>query len=347
VDKITIIGTGLIGGSIGYALKENASDRIYVSGYDQDLESGRKAQKLKAVDKAHWKLDDALKDAKMVILAVPVLAIRDMMKTISGMLSPGCIVTDTGSTKVEIMKWAEDYLPEEVSFVGGHPMAGKEISGVVAAEAALFKNARYAVIPGKGATEGAVNSVIGLVDILGAKPYFVDAEEHDSYVAAVSHLPIIMSTALVSATSGSPSWKEMSKLAATGFRDVSRLASGDPVMNLDISVTNRESLLYWIDRVIAELQGFREMVGDTDDEPGLEKLGDTFAKAWESREKWLRRFESGNDDEDEDLSRPELPSFGAQMMDMLVGSRLRERYQDVLSSQQERAEERKGRQRRR
>tara|TARA_Y100000590_G_scaffold122801_2_gene140653 strand:- start:669 stop:1712 length:1044 start_codon:yes stop_codon:yes gene_type:complete len=347
VDKITIIGLGLIGGSIGFALKANASDRIYVSGYDKDFDEGRKAEKLKAVDKAHWKLDDALKDAKMVILAVPVLAIRDMMKTISEMLSPGCIVTDTGSTKLEIMKWAQDYLPEEVSFVGGHPMAGKEISGVSAADASLFKNARYAVIPGKGATEGAVNSVIGLVDLLGAKPYFVDAEEHDSYVAAVSHLPIIMSTALVSATSGSPSWREMSKLAATGFRDVSRLASGDPVMNLDISVTNQESLLYWIDRVIEELQEFRQMVGNTGDEKGLEKLGDTFAKAWESREKWLRRFESGDDDEDEDLSRPELPSFGAQMMDMLVGSRLRERYQDVLSSQQERAEERKGRHRRR
>ncbi len=347
MDKITIIGLGLIGGSIGFALKANASDRIYVSGYDKDFDEGRKAEKLKAVDKAHWKLDDALKDAKMVILAVPVLAIRDMMKTISEMLSPGCIVTDTGSTKLEIMKWAQDYLPEEVSFVGGHPMAGKEISGVSAADASLFKNARYAVIPGKGATEGAVNSVIGLVDLLGAKPYFVDAEEHDSYVAAVSHLPIIMSTALVSATSGSPSWREMSKLAATGFRDVSRLASGDPVMNLDISVTNQESLLYWIDRVIEELQEFRQMVGNTGDEKGLEKLGDTFAKAWESREKWLRRFESGDDDEDEDLSRPELPSFGAQMMDMLVGSRLRERYQDVLSSQQERAEERKGRHRRR
>ena len=347
MDKITIIGLGLIGGSIGFALKANAADRIYVSGYDKDFDEGRKAEKLKAVDKAHWKLDDALKDAKMVILAVPVLAIRDMMKTISEMLSPGCIVTDTGSTKLEIMKWAQDYLPEEVSFVGGHPMAGKEISGVSAADASLFKNARYAVIPGKGATEGAVNSVIGLVDLLGAKPYFVDAEEHDSYVAAVSHLPIIMSTALVSATSGSPSWREMSKLAATGFRDVSRLASGDPVMNLDISVTNQESLLYWIDRVIEELQEFRQMVGNTGDEKGLEKLGDTFAKAWESREKWLRRFESGDDDEDEDLSRPELPSFGAQMMDMLVGSRLRERYQDVLSSQQERAEERKGRHRRR
>ena len=192
MDKITIIGLGLIGGSIGFALKANASDRIYVSGYDKDFDEGRKAEKLKAVDKAHWKLDDALKDAKMVILAVPVLAIRDMMKTISEMLSPGCIVTDTGSTKLEIMKWAQDYLPEEVSFVGGHPMAGKEISGVSAADASLFKNARYAVIPGKGATEGAVNSVIGLVDLLGAKPYFVDAEEHDSYVAAVSHLPIIM-----------------------------------------------------------------------------------------------------------------------------------------------------------
>ena len=261
MDKITIIGLGLIGGSIGLGLKQRAPDKVEISGYDKDLQTGRKAEKLKAVDKSHWKLEDALKDAKMVIIATPALAIREMLELISEMAPPGCVVTDTGSTKTEIMNWAEEYLPREISFVGGHPMAGKEVSGIDAADANLFQNARYAVIPGRRAKTEAVRSVLGMVELLEARPYFLDAVEHDSYVAAVSHLPIIISSALVSVTSKSPSWREMSKMAATGYRDISRLASGDPVMNLDISVTNRDNLLHWVEQAIQELRHYHDMIG--------------------------------------------------------------------------------------
>ena len=337
MDKITIIGLGLIGGSIGLGLKQKASDKVEVSGYDKELEAGRKAEKLKAVDKSHWKLEDAVKDAKMVIIATPVLAIREMLELISDMVPPGCVVTDTGSTKSEIMNWAEEYLPREVSFVGGHPMAGKEFSGIDAADANLFQNARYAVIPSRRAREEAVRAVLGMVDLLEAKPYFLDAVEHDSYVAAVSHLPIIVSSALVSVTTKSPSWREMSKMAATGYRDVSRLASGDPVMNLDISVTNRDNLLHWVEQAIQELRHFHDMIGKTSDEDGLEALGDTFSKVWQNREKWLIRYESGEEQDDELVpSGPEIPTFGSQMIDMVVGSKLRERYQEIISMQQRR-----------
>ena len=337
MDKITIIGLGLIGGSIGLGLKQKASDKVEISGYDKDLETGRKAEKLKAVDKSHWKLEDAVKDAKMVIIATPVLAIREMLELISDMAPPGCVVTDTGSTKTEIMAWAEEYLPREVSFVGGHPMAGKEVSGIDAADANLFQNARYAVIPGVRAREEAVRAVLGMVELLEAKPYFLDAVEHDSFVAAVSHLPIIVSSALVSVTTKSPSWREMSRMAATGYRDVSRLASGDPVMNLDISVTNRDNLLYWVEQAIQELRHYHDMIGKTSDESGLEALGDTFTKVWADREKWLVRYESGEEQVDELApSGPEVPSFGDQMIDMVVGTKIRERYKEIISMQQRR-----------
>lgn len=337
MDKITIIGLGLIGGSIGLGLKEKASDKVEISGYDKDLETGRKAEKLKAVDKSHWKLEDAVKDAKMVIIATPVLAIREMLELIADMAPPGCVVTDTGSTKTEIMTWAEEYLPREISFVGGHPMAGKEVSGIEAADANLFQNARYAVIPGIRAREEAVRAVLGMVELLEAKPYFLDAVEHDSFVAAVSHLPIIVSSALVSVTTKSPSWREMSRMAATGYRDVSRLASGDPVMNLDISVTNRDNLLYWVEQAIQELRHYHDMIGKTSDESGLEALGDTFTKVWADREKWLVRYESGEEQVDELApSGPEVPSFGDQMIDMVVGTKIRERYKEIISMQQRR-----------
>ena len=278
----------------------------------------------------------------MVIVATPVLAIQDILETIADMVAPGCIVTDTGSTKEAVLGWAEEYLPREVSFVGGHPMAGKELSGIDNADPNLFQGSRYVVIPARSAREEAVQTVLEMVKLLGARPYFPDANEHDNFVAAVSHLPILLSAALVSATSKSPSWREMSKLAATGFRDVSRLAGGDPVMSLDICVTNRESIHHWLGEAIKELETYREMVSATVDQDGAERLGQAFANAWESRETWLVKYESGQDDDDRP-ARTELPSAGSMMSDLLLGTRLRERYEKILSGQDRRAQERRPR----
>ena len=346
MDKIAIIGLGLIGGSMGLALQQHKSQGFQLFGYDADVEVGRRAAKRGAVDKAAWHLRDAIEGADFVIVAVPVLAIREVLENIAEMVQSGCIVTDTGSTKEAVMSWAEEYLPKEVSFVGGHPMAGKELSGIENADASLFQGARYVVIPGNGARKEAAQTVIELAQLLGARPYFLGANEHDSFVAAVSHLPILLSTALVSATNRSPSWREISKLAATGFRDVSRLASGDPVMNLDICVSNRESLVYWLDEAIKELQEYRNMVESTGTQEAVERLGDSFARAWEARETWLLRYESG-EDEDDRPAMSNLPSMGESLADLFVGTRLRERYQQINALQERKAEERRTRRMRR
>ncbi|MEE8443135.1 MAG: prephenate dehydrogenase/arogenate dehydrogenase family protein [Dehalococcoidia bacterium] len=345
MSKIAIIGLGLIGGSIGLGLKESRSPGLEVFGYDTDYEVGKRAVRRGAIDKAPWHLPDVVEGANMVILATPVMAIREVMETIAEMLSPGCVVTDTGSTKKAVMDWAEEYLPKEVSFVGGHPMAGKELSGINNADSKLFQGGRYVVIPDKRAKEDAVKSVLDLVDLLGARPYFLQAQEHDSYVAAVSHLPMILSTVLTSATAKSPSWREISKLAATGFRDVSRLASGDPVMHLDICVTNKESIVYWLNETIKELQIYRDMIGGVDDEVNARQLGDSFAKAWESREMWLFRYNSGQD-EDDSSTKPNLPSASESLADLFVGTRLRERYQQMFALQERKDKERSQRRRR-
>ena len=169
----------------------------------------------------------------------------------------------------------------------------------------------------------------------------MDAQEHDSYVAAVSHLPILLSSALVASTSISPSWREMSKLAATGFQDATRLASGDPVMSLDICVTNREPIVHWLNEVIQELQNYRDMVESTEDQAGAEKLGQAFATAWAAREKWLSMYVSGRDELD--VSTDKLPTAGDQIADLIIGGRMRERYQRVLALQAERLNERRPR----
>ena len=343
MDKIAIIGLGLIGGSIGMAIKQANITDMQVVGYDAEVSVGKRAVKRGAVDKAPWRLLEAVEGASMVIVATPVLSIREVLEIIADMVAPGCVVTDTGSTKDAVMSWAQEYLPDEVSFVGGHPMAGKELSGIDNADPTLFQGSRYVVIPAKSAAKESVKAVLDMVDILGARPFFVDAQEHDSYVAAVSHLPILLSAALVSTATKSPSWREISKLAATGFRDVSRLASGDPVMSLDICVTNHESIHHWLGEAINELQAYRDLVGAAGEEDGAERLGEAFAKAWEARERWLGRYESGEDFDDDRPARADIPSTGSAMIEFMIGGRLRERYQQILSMQERREKERRPR----
>ena len=333
MDKIAIIGTGLIGGSIGLALNNANRGTMEVVGFDVEPKAAKKAAKLGAVSRATRRLNEAVEGANMVIIATPALAIRETLEAIAGMLSPGCVVTDTGSTKEAIMTWAEEYLPKEVSFVGGHPMAGKESSGIDAADADLFKGARYVVIPGRDASQEAIEAVLNLVRLLGARNFFLDAFEHDSYIAAVSHLPMVISAALVTTAAKSPSWREISKLASTGFRDVTRLASGDPIMNLDICLTNPDGILYWIDEAVRELLEYKKQIAaattEIADEEAIDKLADTFANSWGLREKWLARYESGRDDDGD--GRPESPGAGELMGDMLMGTALRDRYKKMSS----------------
>ncbi|MBI2166195.1 MAG: prephenate dehydrogenase/arogenate dehydrogenase family protein [Chloroflexi bacterium] len=282
VQRVAIVGLGLIGSSIGLALRKGKLPNTEIVGYDKDHSALSKASKMGAVDKAYSRLDEVVDGAGMVILATPLLAMRELLQALGSRLQPGSVVTDTGSSKTTVLSWASELLPSGVSFVGGHPMAGRERSGPDAAEATLFEGASWFIVPGRGATSAAVSSVVRLAENVGATPCFIDAYEHDAYVAAVSHLPMVISTTLVTATGTSPGWKEMSKLAATGYRDISRLASGDPEMHKGILLTNKEPIIHWIDEFIARLHDMKRMM--VEDE---EALGKTLVKAWEARALWL------------------------------------------------------------
>lgn len=281
MSRIAIIGLGLIGGSMGLALRRAKGD-LEIVGFARRPEVASKAIELGAVDHTEGSLISAVKGVDLVLLATPAMAMKGIMAEIGGSLNDGCIVTDTASTKARVMGWAEESLPPSVSFIGGHPMAGKETSGIETADADLFTGCTYCLIPGQSATKEAIDTVEDLVKQIGAKPLFIDASEHDSLVAATSHLPIIISAALVSMTTKSPWWPEMAKLAATGFRDLTRLASGSPEMSCDICLTNREPILRFIDEYMEELERFRHLVSEGDEE--LEKA---FIRARERREDWL------------------------------------------------------------
>jgi prephenate dehydrogenase len=282
--RIAIIGLGLIGGSIGLALKQANWRRAEVTGYARRRKTASLARKSGAIDRIELDLRKAVKSADIIIVATPVLVIKDVFAQIAPELSDGSIVTDTASTKLQVMRWAQKLLPSRTSFVGGHPMAGKEISTIKAATADLFRKCTYCLTPLSQAKPAAVKTVKDMVKALGAVPLVIEAEEHDRLVAGISHLPLLLSVALVLATTKNPSWPKMSCLAASGYRDLTRLASGNPEVSAHICLSNQAAIVSWIDMFIEELQKLRKLVAD-----GSEEIERALAIANEARQKWLEK----------------------------------------------------------
>jgi prephenate dehydrogenase len=207
-----------------------------------------------------------------VVIATPVLAIEKMLEAIAGAVKPDAVITDTGSTKAQVMDWARKHLGDHKGFVGSHPMAGKTESGPMAADAALFEGARWVIVPPVTASERSIDSVTNLATLLGATPMIMDAAEHDAYVAAISHMPMMASTALFTVARASEAWPELSLLAAGGFQGMSRLAGTDPAMAYDIAVTNRENIVHWIGRYIMALEELRRRLVDSEKDDDLYRV---------------------------------------------------------------------------
>ena len=280
--RITIIGLGLVGGSLGLALKAAGLPDVEVVGHDRERGAESKARKRGAIDTAEHNLPRAVEGAGMVIIATPILAVREVLEQIAPDLQEGAVVTDTASTKESVLEWAAALLPPHVNFVGGHPMAGKETPGIENAEAELFRGRAYCLCPAVDAHEGAVRAIVGLVRLIGAEPLFLDPKEHDQYAGAVSHLPLVVSTALFTLLRGSPAWRDLAPMASSGFRDATRLASGDPRMSHDIFLTNREATVHWLERMIEELRRYRDLLaGDA------EELLETFGRAQMDRDTFI------------------------------------------------------------
>jgi len=276
----------LIGGSIGLALKRAGSDGVELVGYARRPETADRALQLGAIDRVEGSLASAVDKAALVILAIPTMSVKEILSQIGSHLPAGSVVTDVASTKVQVMQWAEESLPPGVSFVGGHPMAGKELSGIEVADADLFRGCTYCIVPGRGASDDAVQTIVDLVQKVGARHVFVNAAEHDQFVAGISHLPLILASALVMSTTRSPQWSKMSEVAATGYQGATRLASQHPRMNRDICLTNGENIVSWIDDFAKELQRFRGLIAEGD--LGLEQA---FDKARQARNAWIEEHD--------------------------------------------------------
>ena len=308
--QITIVGLGLIGSSAGLALRRYA-DKASIVGHDKDSKLAGKAKKMGAVDRTEWNLISAVSEADRILLALPADQIRSTLSAISKDLKTGCLLLDTAEVKAAVLQWAAELLPKEVHLVGGHPILMVENPSVDAASAGLFENQLFCLTPDAVSDASAVRLAADLVEAMGAKPFFLDAAEHDSMIAAVEHLPAILAGALLGGTTTSSGWPDMRKLAASQFYSSTLIMSESGPATADACMANREHVLYWLDQLMAGLRVWRQDLADGNGEA----LAKAIDSGLEARRSWLGALSSGNWDE---VITPEMPTSG-MLMRSLIG----------------------------
>ncbi len=286
---ITIVGAGVIGTSLGLALKQE-KEAPHLLIHDKELTKARAAVKKGAFDKAEWNLVNACEKADLIILAIPLNGIRSTLEAIASYLKEGAVVSDTARSKVPSLAWAEELLPDHVHFIGGNPIVRPSGSGYEHATADLFRNKLYCLTPAPSANEQAVQLLVGLAQLVGAEPFFLDAVEHDGLVTAVEHLPALLGVTLLNTLASQSSWRETRKLTGSLFTQVSAGAVGEPEAMRDDFLTNRDNLLRWLDSYIAQLNQVRALLTDEGSEEALVEWLD---KAVVERHNWLIDYEEG------------------------------------------------------
>jgi prephenate dehydrogenase len=257
--KITIIGVGLIGGSLGLALKEKKPNFKIVGIDKQNIIE--KAIALGAIDEGTVNLKEGIKKADIIIIATPVKTIINILTQINPFLKKGCLVTDTGSIKQKIVQKANKILSKDIHFIGGHPMAGSEKYGIESADPYLFYNKTYILAPTPKSNLRALEKASLLIEMIGAKELILDPLEHDRIVSAVSHLPQIIAVSLIN-TIGELALRGNNnnyfKAVGEGFKDMTRIAYSPYKMWEDICDTNQENIL----EMIQEFKNHLEVIED-------------------------------------------------------------------------------------
>jgi prephenate dehydrogenase len=240
--KLAVIGVGLIGGSFARATRA-AGQFTSVAGYDIDGAALATALKMGAITESAESPAGAVRGADVVLLAVPVGAMRSVLQAIVGELAPGAIVTDAGSSKQDVIAAATDVLGDHrARFVPGHPIAGREQPGIAASDPDLFRGKLFVTTPARDTDAGALATVEALWRAIGCRVERMDAAEHDRVFAAVSHLPHLLAFALVAQIARAPDGARKLGMAGAGFRDFTRIAASSPAMWRDICIANHEAL---------------------------------------------------------------------------------------------------------
>jgi len=263
--QVTVVGLGLMGGSLAGALRGQCRA---VVGVARRAETGAAALARGLVDQATTDLTSAVSHADIVVLATPVRTILRQLPKIGPLLPDGCLLIDLGSTKAEIVGAMAD-LPPHVQPLGGHPMCGKETSGIEVADPLIYRDRTFILSPLPRTSAAALSLGQALVRAVGANPLIIEAGRQDYLVAAVSHLPYLLACALVGTADATVSADPMVwKIVAGGFRDTSRVAGSDVTMMVDILLTNRQEVVKAVHACAAQLAGLARLV-EAGDEPGL------------------------------------------------------------------------------
>jgi len=289
IERLTIIGVGLIGGSLALALKE-AKQVGFVLGVGRNEDNLKLAKSLNIIDEWTTSLTEAVKDADVILLAVPMGAYAGVLAEIAPALKKGAVVTDAGSTKQHALTVAAEHLVADVDFVAAHPLAGTEQSGAGAAFAGLYQEHLCILTPEKDTNQAALSLVKKMWQDVGATVMQMQAKEHDELLASVSHLPHLAAFAIVNAVSSQKTIDfDPFSFAAGGFRDFTRIASSSPTMWRDIVLANREAMLKQIDGLQAELHRMKQALSDEDGDA----LFKQFTSAKDARDAWLKSKKEG------------------------------------------------------
>lgn len=319
--RVTIIGLGRVGTSIGLALKQSTAP-VYIVGHDREPEQVRKALRLRAIDEGEWNLPRSVEGTDLVVLAVPFSELADTFRYIAQDLRENAVVMDTASVKEPVLRWATEILPAQVHFVGGHPIVRDVHMGQEHASADLFRDEIFALCPAPEVNAKAVQLVTDMVTALGAQPLFLDAVEHDSMMAAVEHLPQLLALALGRTVMGEPSWREMRKLAGGQFEAATFWGEGDPKAVVAQLMANRERVLQWLEMLRRQLAWWQQQLQALSHEP----LEEAVQPLFETRSAWLtaamtKRWE-----------RPEEPVTPMSFADWLFGQTFVRRWRQKPSS---------------
>lgn len=282
--QITIVGIGLIGGSLAKALRKSGFAGTIV-GTDNNEAALKTAVELGVIDRYSIDPVEAVSGADIVVLSVPVRQTGAVLDQLLPGLSVDSVITDVGSSKAHVVLAAQQALGQRIDcFVPGHPIAGREKSGVAAAETELFRDHRVILTPLESTRQDAVDLVTQMWNSVGAQTSCLNVQQHDLVLAATSHLPHVLAYATVDTLAGTEYVEEIFEFAAGGFRDFSRIASSDPVMWRDVCLTNKSAILDVLNRFENQLGEIRKAI-EADDS---DKLTDTFANSKKIRDNFLR-----------------------------------------------------------
>ena len=324
MEKIALIGLTPKSVSLAMALENAKLKNTKIIGMDIRRNVTNQVKKLKLISNITSSYSNAVTDANLVIIDVPISSMKDTLQGISNGLSEISVVVDLCSSKSLVINLAHEILPNKNNFIGRHPLIKNLPESIEEANSALFQGSIFCLTPDPKVDPNAVKLATGLAELIGSNTMFIDAIEHDSFMSAVEYLPILLSASFVSATTKSNSWRDMHKLTTSNYTNLSKLSDTDPRESEAILLSNSEEMVMWIDSIIAELFKYRENISAKSDE-----LFESLVYSWEEHAKWeANAVETKSAD-------PTLPGQGSYIASSFFGEYLTSRYKSSKQNDKE------------